>query len=136
MANLNVLGNVLFTGVDAAGNMADGHSVVGSIAKAGANFLLQDAMMGMMGGPATWAMMGAQVGKMVIDGALAEGREKTQNVRKSIGGFGQMGNGSFADNNYSATMRQRGIQEIGGAQGATRNMLGSEARRRSGYINY
>lgn len=136
MANLSVLGNVLFTGIDAAGNMADGHSVVGSVAKAGANFLLQDAMMGMMGGPATWAMMGGQIGKMGVDMALANGREKTQDVKKSIGGFGQIGNGSFADNNYSATMRQRGIQEIGGAQGATRNILGSEARRRSAYISY
>jgi hypothetical protein len=136
MANLALLGNVLMTGVGAAGDIIDGKSVVGSIAKAGADMLVQDAVMGLMGGPASWALMGADFVKMGADMALANGRQTTSKLKKTVGGFGTMGNGSFADNNYSATMRQRAMQEIGGAQGANRNILGSEARRRSAYINY
>lgn len=136
MANLNMLANVAFTGMDAAGNMMDGQSVVGSIAKAAAGFAVQDAMMGLLGGPAATALMLADIGKMGVDMALANGREKAGKIRGATTGFGTMGNGSFADNKYSATMRQRALQEIGGAQGATRNILGSEARRRSAYTNY
>ena len=128
--------NVGFTGLDAAGNMAEGQSVVGSIAKAAAGFAWQDIQMGMLGGPAATALMLADLGKMGVDMALANGREKAGKVKNATTGFGTMGNGSFADNNYSATMRQRALQDIGGTQGATRNILGSEARRRSGYINY
>ena len=121
---------------DAISNMKEGRGVVKSVVDAGVSFALNDAMFGLLGGPATMAIMGAELLGAGIDYGLKTGRDKAKAVQQRTTGFGKVGGGGYNDNNYSATMRQRAMQAIGGNQGMVRNAFGSEARKRATSISY
>lgn len=127
--------NAGFVAIDAVSNMSEGNGVVKSIAKAGVDFAINDAVMGFLGGPASIALMGAQIGKMGVDAVLSVGRDKVDKVKQNTNGLGKVG-GAYNDNQYAATMRQRSLQAIGGSQGMTRNAFGNEARKRASSISY
>lgn len=124
-----------FVAIDAVANMSEGNGVVKSIAKAGVDFAINDAVMGFLGGPASIALMGAQIGGTAVDAGLAIGRDKVNKTMHNTTGLGKVG-GAYNDNQYAATMRQRSLQAIGGSQGMTRNAFGNEARRRASSISY
>lgn len=128
--------NGAFVGYDAISNIKEGKGVVKSIAKAGIDFAITDAMFAALGGPAGTALMVAQFGKMGLDLALASGKQKVENTKNNLTGTGRVGGYQFNDNEYSATMRQRSLNAIGGSQGITRNALGNEARKRASSISY
>ena len=129
-----VLLNVAFTAPGLISDIKSGEGVVKSVAKAGYEWVKADLQMALLGGPATFALMGAQLAKLGIDTGLQVGREKMQNSKKNMPS-GVIGRG-FQDNEYAATMRQRSIQAMGGHQQMTRNAFGNEARRRSYMANY
>ena len=121
--------------IEAGVDIANGKGVVKSVVKAGTNFAVNDAISGLVGGPAMWAMLG---GQLAWEGAKMYGnyaRGKGERVGRNITGTGKVGVG-FMDTEYAATMRQRGLESIGGHQGLVRNALGSEARRRAYNIRY
>ncbi len=128
--------NAGFFAFDAVSNMREGKGVVKSVVDAGVSFAMNDAMFGLLGGPASFAIMGAELLGMGVDAAMTAGRNKAQAVQQRTTGFGKVGGYNFNDNQYSATMRQRALQSIGGSQGATRNAFGNEARKRASSISY
>ena len=129
-----VLLNVAFTAPGLISDIKSGEGVVKSVAKAGYEWVKADLQMALLGGPATFALMGAQLAKLGIDTGLQVGREKMQNSKSNMPS-GVIGRG-FRDNEYAATMRQRSVQAMGGHQQMTRNAFGNEARRRSYMANY
>lgn len=120
---------------DAYSNIKEGNGIVKSVAKAGVNFAINDAIMGIVGGTAMLGIAALQIGKIGYDALMENGREKAINTKHNVTGTGHVG-GYFKDNANAATMRQRALQAIGGAQAQTRNAFGSEARRRASTISY
>ena len=138
MASKINFGHVLNAGCvafDAIGSMKEGNGVVKSIAKAGVNYVINDAVAGLLGGPVMLGLAAVQIGKVGYDMAMDVGRQKADKVKNNVTGTGHMG-GYFADNKNAATMRQRSLQAIGGAQAQTRNALGNEARKRASSVIY
>lgn len=127
--------NGAFVAVDAAMNMSEGQGVIKSIGKAAVDFAITDAVMGFIGGPASIALMAAQIGGVALDATLAAGRQKAMKTGRNFSGLGFTG-GDYNDNKYAATMRQRSLQSMGGSQGMTRQTFGNEARRRASTISY
>lgn len=127
--------NGAFIAVDAGMNIAEGQGVVKSVLKAGVDFAINDAIMGVVGIAPSMAFMGVQLAGAGVDAGLAIGREKAQKTRQNFTGIGKIG-GDFNDNRYSATMRQRSMQSIGGNSGMVRNAMGNEARKRASSISY
>jgi hypothetical protein len=128
--------NIGFMAFDTISGVSEGKGVVKSVVDAGVSFALNDAMFGLLGGPATMAVMGAQLLGAGVDYGLKVGRDKAQAVQQRTTGFGKVGGGGYNDNQYSATMRQRAMQSIGGNQGMVRNAFGNEARKRASSISY
>ena len=120
---------------DAYSNIKEGNGIVKSVAKAGIDFAINDAIMGFIGGNAMLGIAALQIGKIGYDALMENGREKAINIKHNVTGTGHIG-GYFKDNENAATMRQRALQAIGGAQAQTRNAFGSEARRRASTISY
>lgn len=137
--NISSLGNIIngiSVGGDAISNMKEGKGVVKSVAKAGIDYVIQDAVFAALGGPAGLALMGTQFAKIGLDLTLALGKQNVENTKANITGIGKVGGYKYNDNEYSATMRQRSLDAIGGSQGITRNALGNEARKRASTISY
>lgn len=134
-----VIGPALNYGLPAWGAYSDikeGKGVVKSIAKAGVDWAVGDAVFGMLGmGPGLVAM-GGMLAVGMADAALTSGREDARNLKKKFTGTGRMGAGLQNDSEFAATMRQRQLQQMGGHQGIARQALGSEARRRAAGIRY
>ena len=139
MASKIGIGTHLFNGAtvafDAYSNIKEGNGIVKSVAKAGIDFAINDAIMGFIGGNAMLGIAALQIGKIGYDALMENGREKAINTKHNVTGTGHIG-GYFKDNENAATMRQRALQAIGGAQAQTRNAFGSEARRRASTISY
>jgi hypothetical protein len=123
--------NTGFFAYDAISGMSEGKGVVKSVVDAGVSFAINDAMFGLLGGPASFAIMGAELLGIGVDAAMTAGRAKAQGVEQRTSGFGKVGGYNYNDNQYSATMRQRALQSIGGNQGVVRNAFGNEARKRA-----
>lgn len=127
--------NGAFVAYDAYSNIKEGNGIVKSVAKAGVNFAINDAITGIVGGPAILGIAAIQIGAMGYEALMDNGREKAQKTKHNVTGTGHVG-GYFNDNANAATMRQRSLQAIGGAQAQTRNAFGNEARRRASTISY
>ena len=120
--------------MEIGGRLHDGKGVVSAVAGGLASFAVQDIITGIIGGP---AMMALQMAPLIVEGAGAMasmGREKAKHNMSAISG-GNVG-GYFNDNNYSATMRQRQLQAMGGDTAQTRQLFGNEARRRAMNVSY
>lgn len=128
--------NTAFLAFDTYSGIKEGKGVVKSVVDAGISFALNDAMFGLLGGPAAMTIMGAQLLGAGIDAGLQAGRAKAKGIEQRSNGFGKVGGYNYNDNQYSATMRQRSMQAIGGSQGITRNAFGNEARKRASSISY
>ena len=123
-----------FLGLSIYSGIKEGNGVIKSTVKGLGEFALQEAITGLIGGPASMALAFAP---MIADGMTAMskvGREKAQHNMLALS-TGRIG-GKINDNEYAATMRQRQIQSMGGNLAQTRQLFGSEARRRSININY
>lgn len=128
--------NVGLPVIQAYGDIKEGKGVVKSVAKAGVDWAIGDAVMGMIGMGPGLALMASGIAVTAADMAIKSGQETARNTKKSISGTGVMGRGIGNDSEFAATMRQRQLQQMGGHQGIARQALGSEARRRSASIRY
>lgn len=133
--SIGTIANVGFTALDVASNMSEGHGVISSVARAGLSFAINDIETAVLGTPIMLGLAAIQLGKIGADAAFAVGREKVQKVKHNTTGLGHVG-GYFNDNQYGATMRQRSLTAIGGAQSQMRNALGNEARHRASTVAY
>ena len=123
-----------FLGLSIYSGIKEGDGIIKSTAKGIGTLVLQEAITGLIGVPASMALAFAP---MVADGISAmgkTGREKAQHNMMALS-TGNIG-GRVNNNEYTATMRQRQIQNMGGNLAQTRQLFGSEARRRSVNINY
>ena len=123
-----------FLGFNIYSGIKEGNGVIKSTVKGLGEFALQEAITGLIGVPASMALAFAP---MVVDGMTAMtkvGREKAQHNMSALS-TGSIG-GRVNNNEYAATMRQRQIQNMGGNLAQTRQLFGSEARRRSVNIKY
>lgn len=143
MAGWSTAGKALGVGLNvglpawqAYGDIKDGNGVIKSVAKAGVDWAIGDAVMGMIGMGPGIALMAGTVAVAGADAAIKHGQETARNTKKSISGTGVMGRGLGNDSEFAATMRQRQLQQMGGHQGMARQALGSEARRRAAGIRY
>lgn len=128
--------NVGLPTIQAYGDIKEGKGVVRSVAKAGVDWAVGDAVMGFLGmGPGLALMAGAGV-VAGADAAIKAGQNNAMKSKRSFSGTGNMGAGLGNDSGYAATMRQRQLQQMGGHQGMARQALGSEARRRASNIRY
>lgn len=127
--------NVGLSAVSVGADIAGGKGVVKSVASGALDFAKWEIISGLIGTPAMWAYTAYQVGSVATNALIENGRGKADKTNRNTTGTGKVGNG-FYDNDYSATMRQRGLEAIGGHQGITNNALGSEARRRASNIRY
>lgn len=127
--------NIGLSVVSVAADIGEGKGVAKSIGSGALEFAKWEIISGLVGGPAMLAYTAYQIGSVVADVAIDAGREKTSKIKRNTTGTGNIG-GEFLDNAYTATMRQRGLEAIGGHQGMTYNALGSEARRRASNIRY
>ena len=130
--------NAAFIGMDFFSSLKEGNSVSKSALTAGINFVKADLMTGIIGFPQQMALMAGQLAIAGIKAGIQAGQENAKTINKITkgNGYGRIGTGSFQDNNYAATMRQRAMQEMNAYNQMNRNALGSEARRRSTYVNY
>lgn len=130
--------NKLDFGLSAAGavvDIASGKGVVKSIGKGLVDYAIWDTVGALVGGPAMAIYAGVQVLGLGAGIAINVGKEKADKIHRVAPGYGKIGSG-FTDNQQAFTMRQRGLQAMGGHQGMVNNALGSEARRRSSSIRY
>lgn len=127
--------NVGISAVSVGVDIAEGKGVAKSIGVGALDFAKWEIISGLLGGPAMIGYTVATVGAAAIGAVVDNGRNKANKVNRSTTGTGRIGSG-FSDNELSATMRQRGLEAIGGHQGITNNALGSEARRRASNIRY
>lgn len=116
-------------------DIASGKGVVKSVGAGVYDFTKWEIISGLVGGPAMLAYTAYQIGDVAVSALIDNGREKTKKLSRNITGSGAVG-GGFSDSDFAATMRQRGLEAIGGHQGITNNALGSEARRRASNIRY
>lgn len=128
--------NVGVPTISAYGDIKEGKGVVKSVAKAGVDWAIGDAIFGLLGAGPGLAVMAGTVAYAATDAAIKAGQENARNAKHGWSGTGKMGQGLRNDSEYSATMRQRQLQQMGGHQGLARQALGSEARRRAAGINY
>lgn len=134
-----VSNNVLdlgFTAVAMGVDIAQGKGVLKSIGTGAIEYAKWDIIGGIVGGPAMLAYMGTQLGALGASLALESGRGKADKIARNSPTPGRIGGKGFFDNQNAYTMRQRGLNAIGGHQGMVNNALGSEARRRAANIRY
>lgn len=127
--------NIGLTAFSVGSDIVEGKGVAKSIGAGAIDFAKWEIISGLVGGPAMFAYTAYQLGSAAIDISLEVGKEKTAKITKGVSGTGTVGRG-FYDNDYTATMRQRSLEAIGGHQGIVNNALGSEARRRASNIRY
>lgn len=128
---LNVGLSVMSVGVD----IGSGKGVAKSIGSGALDFAKWEIISGLLGNGPMLAYTAATIGFASANALIDNGREKANKVNRNVTGTGRVG-GGFYDNDFSATMRQRGLEAIGGHQGIVNNALGSEARRRASNIRY
>lgn len=122
--------NAISVGSDALGKIKDGKGIIPAVASAGAEFLISDALFGMLGGPAGLAMFGVQLASGAAQMAAAVGKRNYENMNHATryGGGGRIGGQNVINSQAAYTMRQRGVQALQYNEQNARGMLGSEAR--------
>ena len=128
--------DLTLSGVCVVSDIASGKGVVKSIGSGVLEYAKWDLIGGIVGGPAMFANFALQIGGLAGNIALEHGRGNASSMSRNSSSPGIIGGRGFFDNQNAYTMRQRGLNAIGGHQGMVNNALGSEARRRAANIRY
>lgn len=137
MFNIGTALNVGFIGLDMYSNLKEGDGLVKAGVKAGANFMLWEAVASVVGVPALLGYGIASALTSFAQGAIVDGRENAQTmVSGSITGGQAIGGNRNVHSEVSSTMQQRQLEQMGGYSNMIRGTLGSEGRRRALMARY